>query len=509
VTCRRIDIFVFRLKRLFRYFKKRLAKAFLNWKTIAMTEIPSSSSLGGPPLRGISTRANQAVRRFLAPLDRFSKLEAASGLVLLAVTVVALVWANSAWKGSYEAFRNYPLGLSIGGKLIEHSLLFWINDGLMTVFFFVVGLEIRKEISRGELSDMRRASLPLLAALGGMVVPALIYILLNWGMETQRGWGVPMATDIAFAVGVLALLGKRIPASLRILLLAIAIIDDIGAILVIALFYSTGIEAWALGLAFLGTAGAWAMQKLGVRSIGAYLFPGLVVWLGMALANIHPTLAGVILGLLTPAIAGHAPSKFVQLAKPHDEALKALGKSEGEGEAGTEDAVIGHVFALESHYREGISFVDRLIHRLHGWVAFFIMPLFALANAGVSLGGGSVEGVEGVAEGAGEGTWVFWGIVLGLVVGKPLGIWLAGFISVKLGIARMPSGTDFGGMALVGFVGGIGFTMALFIAQLAFPGGGPMLETAKLAILAASLMAITVSLAYGFLRKPKTVSMLN
>jgi Na+:H+ antiporter, NhaA family len=274
--------------------------------------IDQRGPVGSPPLDppGAWAPARRLVRRARAPVERFLAIEASSGILLLGVACVALLWANSPWAGAYEHLWHTRLGVSFGSWVFERDLHFWINDALMTVFFFVVGLEIRREIHHGELSELRRAALPLVAALGGMIAPAIIYTAFNFGLPAQVGWGVPMATDIAFAVGALALLGKRVPPALRILLLALAVIDDVGAILVIAVFYSSNIQligfvvlAVALGLLLV-----W--QLLGVRSPWAYVIPGAAVWAGMYVAGIHPTLAGVVLGLLTPVRAWYGAAHF-------------------------------------------------------------------------------------------------------------------------------------------------------------------------------------------------------
>jgi len=407
-----------------------------------------------PP--GAWAPAHTVARRLLSPIQRFLKIEAASGVVLIAATVVALVWANSAWSDSYHRLWHTDLSVTLGSWSFARPLHFWVNDALMTIFFFVVGLEIRREMHEGELSDLRRAALPLVAAVGGMLVPAAIYAAFNTGRAGSAGWGVPMATDIAFAVGVLTLLGRRVTPASRVLLLALAVIDDIGAILVIAIFYSAGIDPEGLLLVAGGIAAISALKAIGVRMPTVYVLPGVLVWAGMLVTGIHPTLAGVILGLLTPVSTW---------TKDPDE--------------------------LEPE-----SPAAHLQHALHRWVAFAIMPLFALANAGVELGGATLSG---------DATFVFLGVVLGLGLGKPLGVFLACRASIAAGIAIRPRDLTFAGLSVVGVVAGIGFTMSLFIAQLAFPPG-PLLETAKLAILVGSFVAAVAGLAIGalVLRPPTT-----
>ncbi len=448
-----------------------------------MSAQPSStkpSALGAPGTLPpeASPRAHRALRRLLAPVQAFLEIQAASGIALMIVTAVALIWANSPWSHSYHALWHLPVSIGLGEYSLAQPLHFWVNDVLMTIFFLVVGLEIRREIYAGELSDLRRASLPLVAALGGMLLPAGIYVAINRGHPGASGWGVPMATDIAFAVGILALLGKRVPPALRILLLALAVIDDIGAIVVIAVFYSSGVQFTGLLLAAAGCLAILFLQRLGFRRAWHYIPAGAVVWLGLYRAGVHPTLAGVIIGLLTPPRAWLGARGFAEQAAPLVE------------EAGKTPAhLLQLVDEIGSLRREAVPPTEYLVHRLHGLVAFGIMPLFALANAGVSLGG---------AELAGPGFLVFVGIGLGLVVGKTFGIFLACWIATKLGLCALPRDTRWASILLVGMTGGIGFTMSLFVAQLAFPSG-PLLETAKLAIIVGSTAAALLGLAFGAL----------
>jgi NhaA family Na+:H+ antiporter len=418
----------------------------------------------------------------LAPIERFLAIEAASGIVLLTAALVALLWANSSYHQAYERLWQLPLGIRLGSLQFERDLHFVINDGLMTVFFFVVGLEIRREMHGGELSDLRRAALPLTAALGGMLAPAALFTALNHGRASASGWGVPMATDIAFAVGMLALLGQRVTPALRVLLLALAVIDDIGAIIVIALFYSSGIHALGLVVVAAGMTAIAAMQKLGVRTSLAYVVPALVIWSGAYVAGIHPTLAGVVVGLMTPARAWYGRDGFIDQAEASVAALRA------EAPSRSEHQLLPQLQALATARREAVSPVERLEHALHGWVAFAIMPLFALANAGVSVSG----------TGFGTHGWpVFAGIVLGLVIGKPVGILGLSWLAVRAGLATLPRGVRFSHVAVVGVVAGIGFTMAIFIAQLAF-SRPELLATAKLAVLCGSAAAALLGLGLGY-----------
>ncbi len=425
--------------------------------------------------------ARRAAAAFTAPIQRILAIEAASGIVLLVATVVALVGAN-VFGRDYDALWHTPIGGRIGPWTFEQPLHFWVNDGLMTLFFFVVGLEIRREIFEGELATLRKAALPLAAALGGMLVPAALFAILNVGREAIAGWAIPMATDIAFAVGVLTLLGSRVAPALRVFLLALAVIDDIGAIVVIALFYSSGISIVGFGVIAIGLCATLGMRAAGVRTPLLYLAPAIVVWAGFLVAGIHPTIGGVLLGLLTPPRPWFGLSGF---AATTQEQLEQFAPDD-------RHAVLASLDRIEQARREAVSPVDRMIHALHPWVAFVIMPIFAFANAGVALGG---------AQFSGDALWLFFGIVIGLAVGKPLGIAAASLIASKLGIATRSSDTTARGVILVGLVGGIGFTMSLFIAQLAFKPG-PLLDTAKLAILVGSGIAIVAGLLFGALGRP-------
>jgi len=405
------------------------------------------------------------------PLERFLRIEAASGILLLVAAAVALAWANSSWAESYFHLWHTPVGIRIGEFSWVRPLEWFINDGLMVIFFFVVGLEIRREIYCGELSEWRRAALPAAAALGGMLAPAAIYLLLAGAPSTRSGWGVPMATDIAFAVGILALLGKRVPAALRVLLLALAVIDDLGAIVVIAIFYSSGVTLSGLLAAALGFGGILALQRLGVRVKLAYVVPALVAWAGTYAAGIHPTIAGVIVGFLTPVRAWLGPDGFLTGVQKEIELLSEV----PERSRSTHDVAetLRHVAVAR---REALSPAESLIETLHPWVAYAIMPIFALANAGVSLSGAELDGTS-------------WGVLvavaLGLMIGKPVGVLMASWLSLRLSIALLPAGLTYRHLVVLGIVAGVGFTMALFVAQLAF-SDVRLLAAAKLGVLAAS-----------------------
>jgi Na+:H+ antiporter, NhaA family len=410
------------------------------------------------------------------------RIEAASGILLLVAAATALLWANSPLAERYVALWHTPVGLRIGSFTFERSLEWLVNDALMVIFFFVVGLEIRREIHHGELSEWRRATLPAAAALGGMGAPACLYLVFAPAASTRSGWGVPMATDIAFAVGILTLLGKRVPAALRVLLLALAVIDDLGAILVIALFYSSGISLTGVLVAATGFGGVFAMQRLGVRAKLAYVVPAVVTWAGISAAGIHPTIAGVIIGLVTPVRAWLGPDGFISGVRTELEHLAQA----------TPSALSSHELAetlrhVDAARREAMSPAESLIEMLHPWVAFGIMPVFTLANAGVSLADAPFDAAS----------WsVVTAVTVGLVVGKPAGVLLASWLTLRLRIATLPAGIGPRQLVVLGVVAGVGFTMALFIAQLAFTDAR-LLAAAKLGVLLASGAAAAVGLTLG------------
>lgn len=446
-----------------------------------------SPALPAPP--GAWPAAMRLAQGFRAPIERFLAVEAASGLVLLAAAALAMILANSPLHAAVESLWGTPLGLQIGGFSFSRDLRWWINDGLMTIFFFLVGLELRREIHAGELSDLRRAALPLAGALGGMLIPALIYAALNHGRASAVGWAVPMATDIAFAVGVLALLGSRVAPALRVFLLALAVIDDLGAILVIAFFYSGHIVTGGLVAAGAGIAAVLGLQALGARSGWAFLPAALLTWGGLYASGVHPTLAGVALGLLTPVLPWLGPARFA------DTAGEVAGEVRAALDAGRTD--LQHALSRAAlAAREAVPPVERLQHALHSPVAFGVMPLFALANAGVPIGQADLSG--GLSS---DGVRVFLGVSLGLLIGKPLGIAGLSRLSAAAGIASLPRGPAWSHLSVVAVTGGIGFTMALFIAGLAFPPG-PLLDTARLAILVGSAGAGVIGWLLGRLILP-------
>jgi NhaA family Na+:H+ antiporter len=433
--------------------------------------------------------AEQAV----ATLERFLHVEAVSGIVLLLAAAVALIWANSPFSHSYHALWHLPVSIGLGSFTFSQPLHFWINDGLMTVFFLVVGMEIRREIHEGALSEPRQAALPVAAAAGGVIAPALIYLALNTDPVRGLGWAVPTATDIAFAVGVLALLGRSVPGSVRVFLLALAIIDDVIAVLIIAFFYSGGLDLMGFMIVLLGIAMVLGLQRIGAGSAYAYVLPGAVVWAGLLVSGAHPTLAGVVLGLMTPVRRRPLHEHPVQMVSRVAEELR------GRDEAGTKDAhrLARPLRQLRLARREMLPPVVRVQTALHPWVAYGVMPVFALANAGVSTGD-----MELSASGAQRVTL---GVAVALVAGKPLGVMAASWLVMRLGWCRMPPGISWGGVLLVGLLAGIGFTMSIFIAMLAFADEN-LLGAAKLGVLLGSLVAALLGLGWGaaYVRRLRT-----
>jgi NhaA family Na+:H+ antiporter len=440
----------------------------------------------GPPLQN-----DLLANRLAQPFVRFMELEISSALLLLAMTALALVWANSPWGATYDQFWHIPLGLRLGDFFsLELSLGHWVNDGLMAIFFFVVGMEIKRELVLGELSSLRRATLPVAGAIGGMVVPAGIYFAMHAGQETVRGWGVPMATDIAFAVAALSLLGKRVPSGLRVFLLALAIADDLGAVAVIAVFYTAELHLDALALAGVGCAVCLALNLIGVRSLAVYGVVGAFIWFQTHHSGVHATVAGVMLGFLTPTRADFDQHRetLVDAARHALEELHHTLVGRGDEEPPADPS--GHhrhqlVRKLEVVGRHALSPLDFLVNRLERWVAFFIMPVFALANAGVVLEASTLG--DPVARKVGLG------VALGLVVGKPIGVTLVSWLAVKGGIAVLPRGVTWGSILGAGTLAGIGFTVALFITALAFLEPNHVAGS-KAGILLGSLVATVLGL---------------
>jgi NhaA family Na+:H+ antiporter len=418
--------------------------------------------------------------RLARPIRRFLAIEAASSLLLLAATLLALAVANSTWAGAWAHFWHQRVAIEFGGFELALSLAHWVNDALMAIFFFVVGLEIKREMTIGELASRERAMLPVFGALGGMLVPALIYLLLQPGGDAAAGWGIPMATDIAFAVAALALFGPRVPPGLKIFLLALAIVDDLGAVTVIAVFYTDQINVAALLAALLGLGMVYAIRLAGVRVYAPYFLAGAAVWFATLSSGVHATVAGVMLGLLTPV---HALSQRETLmTRLRETAAEALDRIASDGSGARPEPLLQRVRDLS---REAQSPLEYLTHHLHPWVAFVVMPIFALANAGVPLDANTL--------GDSDGLGVALAVGLGLLVGKPIGIWLFALGAVRVGWAALPSGVGAGAVFGAGLLGGIGFTMALFITALAF-GESTLGAAAKVGVLGASVLACVLGM---------------
>ncbi len=420
---------------------------------------------------------------FIRPLVRFFKTQNTGSKLLLFATIIALFLANSPYQDLYHQFWNIPISITFGSMTLAGSLHHWINDGLMVIFFLVIGLEIKREVLVGELAGWQKAGLPLIAALGGMLVPASIYFLLNAGGPGAAGWGIPMATDIAFALGCLMLLGNRVPTSLKIFLLAMAIVDDLGAIIVIAIFYTSEINMQFLLLAIVIMAGLIALNVLKVRNISPFAVLGIILWFAVEQSGIHATLAGVVLAMTIPARAVYKPEQFVVEAgkiinnfPEQDQEFNLMCVDEEQRNAlkNIEDAV-----------RKMDTLLQRLEDKLHPFSAIFIIPLFALANAGVNFGQDSGQSLLG--------SQITLGIVLGLILGKQIGIMSFSYIAVRLGFANLPQGVGWKGIYGLSCLAGIGFTMSLFITNLSFTSVD-LIQEAKIGILLASLLAAILGL---------------
>jgi len=421
------------------------------------------------------TRLREPIDFVLYPFQQFFQTSASGGLLLLAATALALAWANSPWAASYHALWSTPVSVGLGSLTLSKPLLLWINDGVMAVFFFVVGLEIKREILVGELSSPRQALLPIAAALGGMCLPAAIFLAFNHGTPQAQGWGIPMATDIAFALGVLSLLGRRAPTSLKIFLTAVAIVDDIGAVLVIALFYTGSIDWTFLGLGFLLLGCMAGANALGLRHSLTYLLLGSALWLAFLKSGVHATVAGVLAAAAIPARPRQGGAEFLSQARNLlDEFQQAHEMGRGMLRNTQRHKLL---LALRTACREAETPLQRLEALLHPWMALGVMPLFALANAGVDL-----SGDPGLARPLGLG------LMAGLLLGKPLGVALAALVLTRLKLSAPLEGVTARHLWGAGCLAGIGFTMSIFISGLAFED--PATESmAKIAVLAASLLA--------------------
>jgi len=421
----------------------------------------------------------RAFDRVVTPFEEFIHRQTTSGLLLMSTALLALVLANSLFSESYEQLLHLPLAFSVGGWGINMSLHHWVNDGLMALFFLVVGMELKREMLVGELADLRQAALPVIAAIGGMVMPALIYLAINHGSDAARGWGIPMATDIAFAVGALVLLARRVPKALITFLVALAIADDLGAVLVIALFYTHQLSLAWLAIAALLSVLLFALNFAGVRNVLPYFGLAALLWYALLQSGVHATLAGVICAFAIPARPKYDPALFSLRLKELTGRFDA--SNQPDSNIMTNEAMYSVVQSLEKNVSAVQTPLQKLEHHWHLPVAFIVIPIFALFNAGIPLALGKLD--ETLTHP------VMLGVLCGLVFGKFLGITGACWLALRLGIGQLPSGTRFSQIAAVSVLGGIGFTMSIFIAELGFADHPEYLLMAKTGVLAASLLA--------------------
>ncbi len=430
------------------------------------------------PSSATNWRPSTPVARLTRPLVHFLHIEASGGIVLLGATVLALIAANTPWAADYASFWEQKFEIRIGGVGLSYPLWYWINDGLMAIFFFVIGLEIKRELVWGELRDPRNIVLPAVAALGGAAVPVTLYLMLQGDLPGSAGWAVPMATDIAFVVGCMAILGTRVPIGLKVFVLSLAIIDDILAVIVIAAFFTGSLKLVWLAGALGGLAVIYLLNRGGVRRISVYVVPGAFIWLCTLKGGIHPTVAGALLGLLTPARAWVGDITLLEVVRS---AVSRIRSTEDIGPAPSRREA---AMDLSLAATESVSPLERLEHGLHPWVSFVIMPVFALANAAVPISTAGLAHPVSMA------------VIVGLVIGKPLGIALTSWLVVRFGWARLPASTSWTALIGAGSLAGIGFTMALFIASLSLEG--IVLTAAKSGILLGSAVSLLIGISLLF-----------
>ncbi len=414
------------------------------------------------------------------PLNKFIKMEAFSGILLMIVTLLALVLANSSLSGYYFGFFQQKLTFAFESFEISKPLILWINDGLMAIFFFLVGLEIKRETQIGELSSLKTATLPAFAAVGGMLVPALFYELFNYSGSGWPGWGIPMATDIAFALGVITLLGSRVPLSLKLFLTALAIVDDIGAVIVIALFYSSKIYYEALIVAGLLFAVLMMLNAFKVYRVSIYLIIGVFLWVALLKSGVHATIAGILLAITIPGKAKRSVDECVMSNESVLNRLKDKSIPDDNLDPKKDKKLIGAIYTIGNNCTQSVSPLLRIEHSLHSWAAYLIIPLFAFANAGIIFKPSLMADI---------GNPIAVGIFAGLVLGKPIGIALFSLLATRLKLASLPAGVKWKHIIGAGFLGGIGFTMSIFIDNLAFVTDPYNIEIAKIGILFSSLIA--------------------
>lgn len=435
-----------------------------------------------------SIKKEATIYKLTNPFRWFAEFGATGGLILFFISIVALVWANSPYQNVYEDFKNINLTFSIGSFVISKGLILWINDALMAIFFFVVGLEIKREFLVGELSDIRKASFPIVAAIGGMLVPALIYYLFNQEGDLRNGWGIPMATDIAFALGFLALLGSRVPTSLKIFLTALAIVDDIGAVIVIGLFYTETIHLIPIVCAGCIFVSMIFGNRLGIRTPWFYLIFGIFLWIAFLKSGIHATVSGVLAAFTIPSkslVDGHLFVKEGKSLLNEFEVSFSKTKTIKHSQNSLTTKQESIVATMETACEYILPPLYRLEHSILPWVTFVIMPIFALANAGITIEGDLFRSLSHS---------VSYGVIGGLFLGKPIGVFLFSFIAVKLGISKLPEQTNWTQIIGIGFFAGVGFTMSIFVASLAFLDSNSLLTNSKIGILIGSLLSLTVGM---------------
>ncbi len=426
-------------------------------------------------------------------MEKFIKIESLSGVLLFAATIIAVVWANSPFGDSYQAVWGYELGVKMTNFELVKPVILWINDGLMALFFFLIGLEIKRELSVGELNAPKKAIFPLFAAIGGIAFPALVFVLSNNDPEALAGWAIPMATDIAFSLAIMKLLGDRVPLNLKVFLTAFAIVDDLGAVLIIALFYSSGIKWMLILIAFAILGVLFLLTMRGLYSKYLLVVLGVVVWLLFLKAGIHPTIAGVLLAFTVPI---HRKVKIPEFMEALDELQEKIIKAPRQENGLLSKAQIEHIDNLDEWTTEVQSPLQRMEHKLHDWVAYVIMPVFALSNAGVTVSTDTALNMN-----------LILGIALALIVGKAVGIFLMSNLALRLGISKLPDGVSRMQILGVSFLAGVGFTMSIFIANLAFKDNPGLLDSAKVGILIGSLIAgLTGFLILRALGSPKSDS---
>ncbi len=439
---------------------------------------------------GLQAQGSFFGRNISGPAQHFIHEEGSSGRLLLVAAIIALVWANSPWSEYYERLWHHEIILNIGFINVAEDLRHWVNDGLMAVFFFLITLEVKREVTRGELSSRRKAALPIAAAFGGMVLPASIYLAFNATGANPEGWGIPIATDTAFALGALALIARGAPSALVTLLLGTAVVDDVMAMLIIAIFYTESLDLLAATVAGGMFLAVLVAQWMGIRAIAAYLIIAFVLWLAVLQSGVHATIAGVLLGALTPARPVLDMRLLPGRARPLLDTIENAGGDDRDPEA---DHALGE---LESLVYDTESPLERMEHKIHPWSGFVVLPLFALANAGIVL---STEAISDAV-----GSTVALGVFLGLWIGKPIGIVLGAWLAVRLQLAALPDNVSWGRIAGIGALSGIGFSVSIFITDLAFEGD--VAEQAKLGILTATVLsALTAAVIFRLARRSDDV----